>query len=461
MNKSLLLLSILLIFSCATSEKKSTTVHFAGEIVNPTSEYVVLYKGDTALDSVSLDGDNRFLMELDSVEEGLYNFYHYPEFQYVFLENGDSLQIRLNTLYFDESLVFSGEGEEVNNFLLEMFLEHEKEGDLVYDLYKLEPADFCKSIDSLGKAKLAQLEEIHQETPFSEKAYEIAKAGIEYNTYIYKEPYPYYHKKKMGEQSMHDLPDDFYSYHKKVNFENQDFTYLRPYYKFMKYHLGNLSYMSCKKDCMTPDQKMVGNQLHFKRHQLALIDSLVKQKDLRDNLFRHVAFEYLLIQDSEQNKELFIKEFHAYSGNNRHIDQIDRLYGDIKNLQPNKEIPEVTVFDSEGNPITLQELSKDRQVVLYFWSAPQKGHFINITKRINELKLQYPEYVFIGINLRTDLGRWKSMIDEYGLDKGEQYWAEDYQNVAHKLVVYDDPFKSIIAKDGLIVDAFANVYSSF
>ncbi|MGI9548237.1 MAG: transaldolase [Flavobacteriaceae bacterium] len=460
MNKSLLLLLILLIFSCATSEKKSTTVHFAGEIVNPTSEYVVLYKGDTALDSVPLDGNNRFLMQLDSVEEGLYNFYHYPEFQYVYLENGDSLQIRLNTLYFDESLVFSGEGEEVNNFLVEMFLAHEKEEELVYDLYKLEPEDFCGRIDSLGKAKTAQLEEIHEETPLSEKAYEIAKAGIDYNTYIYKEPYPYYHKKKMGEQSMHDLPDDFYAYHQKVNFENPDFTYLRPYYKFMKYHLGNLSYINCKRDCMTPDNKMVKNQLHFNRHQLSLIDSLVKQKVLRDNLFRHVAFEYLLKHDSEENKELFIKEFHTLSGNNRHIDEIDRLYGDIKNLQPDKEIPEVVVFDVEGNSITLQELCKDGQVVLYFWSAPQKGHFVNITKRINDLKTQYPEYAFIGINLRTDLGRWKSMMDEYGLNKSEQYWAEDYQNVAHKLVVYD-PFKSIIAKDGLIVDAFANVYSSF
>lgn len=462
MNKSLLLLSILLIYGCGISEKKETTVHFAGEIVNPTSEYVVLYKGDTALDSVALDEDNRFLIQLDSVEEGLYNFYHYPEFQYVFFEEGDSLQIRLNTFYFDESLVFSGVGEEVNNFLVEMFLAHEKEEEFVYDFYKLEPEEFCKKIDSLGDLKLAQLEEIQQETPLSEKAYEIAKAGIVYTTYVYKEPYPYYHKKKMGDKSLHDMPDDFYAYHQEVDFENQDFTYLRPYYNFMKYHLGNLSYMSCKQDCMTADTEMIKNHLHFNRHQLYMIDSLVKLKVLRDNLFRNVAFNYLLSRESEENIELFIEEFHALSGNNRHIDEIDRLYKDIKDIQPNKEIPNISVFNSEGLPVTLQELSKDKQVVFYFWSAPQKGHFNNIRKRVGELKTKYPEFTFIGINLRTDLGRWKSMIDEYDLDKNEQYWAEDYKKVAHKLVVYaNDPFKSIIAKDGLIVDAFANVYSSF
>ena len=87
MNKSLLLLSVILICSCGTREKDDSKVLFAGEIVNPTSEYVVLYKGDHALDSVALDENNRFTIELDSVEEGLHHFYHYPELQYVYLEN--------------------------------------------------------------------------------------------------------------------------------------------------------------------------------------------------------------------------------------------------------------------------------------------------------------------------------------------------------------------------------------
>ena len=460
MNKSLLLLSVILICSCATQEKDHSKVLFAGEIVNPTSDYVILYKGDNALDSVALDDNNRFAIELDSVEEGLHHFYHYPELQYVYLENGDSLQIRLNTIYFDESLVFSGDGEEVNNFLIEMFLTHEKEEEMVYDYYKLEPEDFCKKIDSLSKVKVIQLQEVHEETPLSDKAFELAKAGILYNTYVYKEPYPYYHKKKMGDKSMHEMPEDYYSYHDSVDFENEDLAYLRPYYNFMKYHLGNLSYIDCKKDCMTGEKKMVKNHLHFNRHQLYMIDSLVSQKALRDNLFRNVAFNYLLKHDKEENIEVFIKEFHELSGNNSHIDEVNRLYQDIKNIQPDNELPNLSLFDPEGNKTSLQELSANREVVLYFWSASQKGHFKNIRKRVAELKDQYPEYTFIGINLRTDLGRWENMLEEYELDKSEQYWTEDYQEVVHALVVYD-PFKSIIAKDGLIVDAFANVYSSF
>ena len=290
MNRILLPLLTLLIFSCGTSEKESPTVYFAGEIVNPTTDNVVLYKGDIALDSVKLDEDNRFVMELDSIDEGLHHFYHSPELQYVYLEKGDRLEIRLNTYYFDESLVFSGIGEDVNNFLIEMFLSHEKEEELVYDYYKLEPEEFCNKIDSLSNQKLVHLEEINTEHPLSDKALQLAKAGVDYKTFRYKEPYPYYHKKKKGEKSMHELPDDFYSYHSDVDFENDDLTYLRPYYNFMRYHLGNLSYMDCKENCKTNDKHLIENQLHFSKHQMYMIDSLVHQKELRDNLFRNVAF---------------------------------------------------------------------------------------------------------------------------------------------------------------------------
>lgn len=460
MNKTLLLLFVLVICGCGSSDEKTSKVYFAGEIVNPTSDYVVLYKGDTVVDSVTLDSENRFRIELDSVDEGLHHFYHKPELQYVFLENGDSLMARLNTYYFDESLVFSGRGEEINNFLIEMFLTNEKEEDMIYDYYKLEPRDFCNRIDSLNASKVTQLEELHEETPLTDQAYDLAKSGIIYSSYMYKEPYPYYHKKKMGDQSLHEMPEDFYTYHQQVDFNNKELTYLRPYYNFMKYHIGNLSYMSCKEKCKIEDWQIAKNQLHFSRHQLHMIDSLVAQKELRDNLFRNVAFYYLLKNDSESNIEVFINEFHELSGNNKHMDEIDRLYRDIKNIQPNKEIPDIGVYDADGNMKSLRDLTGQGKVVLYFWSATEKGHFKNISRQITKLKKEHPEYSFIGINLRTDLARWKSMLAEYNLDKGEQFWAENFEEMAHSLVIYD-PFKSIIANNGVIVDGFANVYSSF
>ena len=127
MNKNLRYLFLLVLAACSKGDKKSSHVFFAGEIVNPTNEYVVLYRGNTVLDSVKLDKNNRFSFELDSITEGLHHFNHAPEYQYIFLEKEDSLLVRLNTIDFDESMVFSGSGSEINNFLLDLFLVNEGE----------------------------------------------------------------------------------------------------------------------------------------------------------------------------------------------------------------------------------------------------------------------------------------------------------------------------------------------
>jgi len=202
------------------------------------------------------------------------------------------------------------------------------------------------------------------------------------------------------------------------------------------------------------------DQLHFNKHKLALIDSLIQQKDLRDNLFRNVAVDYLLKHDTESNCDQFIDLFHKRSGNNRHIAEINSLYQGIKNMRPDRELPEVWVQDFNGKKHNLKDVAAKREVVFYFWSGAERGHFNNISRRITELKERYPRYTFIGINLRTDLGRWKSIIETNDMSVEEQFWADDFEEVARTLIVYD-PNKGIIAKNGLIVDAFANVYNSF
>ena len=460
MVRILLALSILSLIACNESpEARTAGVYFAGEIVNPTAQDVVLYKGDKVIDSVRLDAQNRFVFDMDQVEEGLHHFYHHPELQYVFIEKGDSLQIRLNTVDFDESLVFSGKGEEVNNFLISMFLMKEQEEEDIYSYYRLEPEVFKDRIDSIRKIKVNMLKEIDAEGLLSEQAFHIAKATIDYNSFIYTEAYPFYHRRQKGETSIHDLPDDFYAYRKAVDYSDSSLTYLRPYYNFMKYHLGNLSFMNCKSGC--DPMKMKGSdQLHFNQHKLALIDSLIQQKDLRDNLFRNVAVDYLLKHDTESNCDRFIDLFHKRSGNNRHIAEITSLYEGIKNMRPDRELPDVVLHDFNGDKLSLKDVAAEREVVFYFWSGAERGHFNNISRRIAELKQIYPQYTFIGINLRTDHGRWKSILEANNMSIEEQFWADNFEEVARTLIVYD-PNKGIIAKNGMIVDAFANVYNSF
>lgn len=461
MNRTLFfLLSLFLAGSCGTRPEGASPVYFAGEIINPTSDYVVLYKDDIKIDSALLDDNNRFSFTLNTLNPGLHHFKHAPEFQYVYLEPEDSLMIRLNTRDFDESLVFSGRGQEVNNFLLEMFLTNEDEEAMIGTYYGLDPEAFSSKIDSLRENKNALLQQILTEADFSENAMEIAQASIDYTYFIYKEMYPFYYKKRMGLKEIPSLKNGFYDYRASLNLNNKNLTYFRPYYKYINYHLGNLTYMQCLEDCEMHDQTLE-SYLHFNKHKLGLIDSLITEKELRDNVFRHVAIDYLLkVQDDQKNNEEFINAFRRLSGNNRHISEINNLYEGIRNLQPEKPLPNVDVEALDGKVTTLREIAKDRKAVFYFWSGTQKGHFDNITSRIQKLTEEHKDLTFVGVNLNTEKSLWKALIASKGLDTALQYRSENYEGLHNSLILYPMN-KVIITRDSLIVDAFANLYTSF
>lgn len=459
MSKPFFYFFLCVLVGCGRGEKKSQNAFFAGEIVNPTSEYVVLFKGDVALDSAKLDGQNRFAFTIDSISEGLFHFNHEPELQYVYLEKGDSLMIRLNTLYFDESLIFSGKGEEINNFLLDLFLANEEEASLIRSFYRLNADDFVDKIDSLKQIRLDALTELNKESALSEKKEKIGRASVVYNYNTYKEEYPFKHLKFTGENVIDKLPENFYDYRADLTFNDKDLTYLRPYYQFMNNHMGNLSYMTCTHDCAIK-KGMLRNPLHFNIHKLKLIDSLVKEKDLRDNLFRYVAFNYLLnVNDPEENTEKFIESFHKFSDNNRHMQEIDALYEGIKNIQPHEEIPDVAVYDLDGNTISLQDIAGNKKTVFYFWSGSNRNHFEHIKRRVVKLTAEKPEYRFVGINIRTPETVWKGLLETSNLDQQMQYHATDFDALTKSLVI-DRLNKCIITDNGRIVNAFADVYGA-
>ena len=162
------LVIVLFFFISCDSEKKT---FFSGKILNKTSNYISVFKDNIIISESVVDTAGAFLIEIDNLEEGLYTFYHEPEFQYLIIDRYDNLRIRLNTLDFDESLVFSGSNEETNNFLLDLFLATEVEdSDMYSEYYELEPLEFLEKIKSLKQQKVNKLNELNAENLISNQA---------------------------------------------------------------------------------------------------------------------------------------------------------------------------------------------------------------------------------------------------------------------------------------------------
>ncbi|MEC7880176.1 MAG: hypothetical protein VX718_02495, partial [Bacteroidota bacterium] len=94
--------------------------YIGGEIINPSSSNVNIYRNNIKIDSVELDDNNTFFKQINNINSGIYRIEHLPEYQNILVDKGDSIWIRVNGEDFSESLSFTGKGSSKNNFLIDI-----------------------------------------------------------------------------------------------------------------------------------------------------------------------------------------------------------------------------------------------------------------------------------------------------------------------------------------------------
>ncbi|MGJ5643274.1 TlpA family protein disulfide reductase [Formosa sp. S-31] len=125
MKKTLFALGALSIFACQQAPKEiKDYASLSGKISNKNSDSLLI-RSRTYNKTIKVNEDGTFSDTL-KVEAGLYNFFDGTESTTIFLKNGYDLNISLDTKTFDESLKYTGEGANDNNFLAEKSLLQEK-----------------------------------------------------------------------------------------------------------------------------------------------------------------------------------------------------------------------------------------------------------------------------------------------------------------------------------------------
>ncbi len=140
--KKLLVLAVAIgMVACQEEQPKKDYVTFSGTITNPNSDSLLVQKrGFKKVIAVKADGT---FSDTLKVTPGMYSFYDGSEASSMFLKNGYDLQLMMDAKQFDESIKYTGEGAENNNFLAQKALKEEK----IFDI------DFSKmGRDGLDKA---------------------------------------------------------------------------------------------------------------------------------------------------------------------------------------------------------------------------------------------------------------------------------------------------------------------
>lgn len=306
-----ILLILLLFFSC----KSDNTTVFSGKILNNTSDSISIYKDNNMIYESVVDVDGLFNITIDTITSGLYTFYHEPEFQYIIIDENDNLQIRLNTLDFDESLVYTGKGSSKNNFLMDVFLRSENDEleinsklDLAFDTFK-------NLVDSLYNKQMNSFKLFKENNILSNSSKEIINTAILY-PYISKF-HSYIIRNNIEEEIQKDL---FINYQNDISYDLDALAYFKPYIDFLYLHIYNN--VKIKKD--------YENSLDFNIQRLSYTDKIIKSKLVKSRVLRFHAFGFILQRQDDVKNKTFLKAFFEISKDKKVNEEINNLYNELK-----------------------------------------------------------------------------------------------------------------------------------
>lgn len=453
------LLILFFFFGCKneTSEEKDFA-YLGGEIINPNTDYVVIYNFQQTLDTVKLDPENRFLYKINNLEPGLYFFKHDPENQVVVLEPKDSLMFRLNTIDFDESLVFTGKGSKKNNYLIDLFLENERNNSKLLDYCELSPVEFEQKTDSIRNRQLQRLEEITERLQTSDLFKEIAEAKINFNYYANKEIYPfaYYGDKEI--KNLKTLPENFYSFRKDIDYNNYNLRSFFQYYRFLETHFNNMALNQYFEH--THDSVFDRKSLHYNLDKLSLIDSLIQHDTIKNDLLKYTAAPFIYNSKSNYDTQSLLSDYLTRCTNEKDKRMMQQLAMSVMQLEPGTKLPKVSVINSNNKHVELSSMIT-KPTVIYFWSYDIKSHFKNSHRKINELKVKYPEMNFIAININNDKqDMWRRSLKQYNFPVNNEYQFIDPPKARKDLVINSINKVMILDSNAIIADPNANMFSS-
>lgn len=451
------LLVLASIYSCKNNTKEEGDyAYFGGEIINPSNDYVLLYNYKGEVDTLNLDQNNRFIHKISNFKSGLYTFVHGGEYQWILMEPKDSLLLRLNTIDFDESLVFTGNGARKNNYLVKTFLENENENEKFMMLCQMEPEIFEKELDSVRQSKLEELNEFLSQKEYSDFFKTLAETSINYNYYANKEIYPFGYYGYSNLIHFKDLPDDFYDFRKDINYNMEELSEFYTYNKFLYSHFNNLALQKFYKTA-THEDFFDSKSAIYNLEKLNLIDSLVTNEMIKNNLLKFTTRDFISSSEDSLETQQVLASFLQKSNNEKDKLIINSLAYSIKGLKKGNILPKLILVDYNDKEVILDSIIT-KPTVIYFWSSSLPVLMKNSHYKVSLLKTKFPNIDFIGININDDDQiHWKKILYQNKFSFTYEFQFKDSNDAQKALAInsvnksiFVNKFAEIIEPNGLL-----------
>ncbi len=475
---TLLLLVVLLAFSCQTDKKEEPSLQQRKTtIINGTIENyaikdsifeIALYYNDyLAKDQVGhkfkIDSTGKFIAEFD-LKRQQDVFFFYKNYISLILKPGDSIAIRFNGSLeddaLDNSIVLEGNSSKINQLYIKYRANNPVDTRAYYEKSQvLKPKAFLAYNDSISKAQSNYTNAFIKKNNVPEDL----KNWL--NTEAYFEPLDrllnyelMYNMKRRSDSELPKIEDDFFASLetivpvKKEHLINANFT--SGFINFYYYYLDSQFRKGYSKDSI----KKIG----YKKVEDDFIKHLITKEGKDTTLTQLVVNEKLRTNFNNNSLELYENNKDIIDGlfkGTAFENAINERYSSIKTLLDNPELPEkaeLLAFKSTDAKTFLDEIKANAKgKVIYIdnwatWCGPCKSQFKEATPKLKAKFSKDVEFVYLCHQSEERL--WKPNISEFKVEGKHYFITKDQTEVLSKILnITGFPTYNIINKDGELV----------
>ncbi|ARN76672.1 hypothetical protein BST97_00885 [Nonlabens spongiae] len=447
---------LLLSTSCKEDDLRTETV-ISGKIINPSAEYVALSNFGNVQDTVEVDENGLFSFEYENLESGFYLFSHPGEYQSIYISQGDSIKIRLNTRAFDESMSFTASSAAENNFMLDAFISTENENRDYIKNFEKDPEVFYSFLNEATEAEVKRLKTIAKRKDFEQDFVEKALNSIKLNSYSRLERYPALHYGKRNILEARKLPAKYTDHRKQVDLKDNSYYTLNSFRPYVNALVSNIALNNLvKKSGSSADLSRRGYM--YNSEKLRLIDSIFDSKEPKELFASNITKNFIRDNRNRVEVKKLVDDFKKIVTNQELIGSIEALAGRYEELEPGKKLSDLDLMDIYNEDISLTDRI-DGLSVLFFWSDRFPDYAVRVHKKVKDLRVKYPEIDFIGINTdNQNQESWKQISEKYRFDMNMEYMLENFDDAATYLELKGRNRTLIIEDDLTIVDPDVNLF---
>lgn len=443
------LFTILLVASCAQEQvpEKESEVILSGVIENPKEDFVRINYNEKA-DTAFLDSAGAFKFNLQLEEASYASFYHGREYTKQYLTPGDSLHLSLDTEAFDQTLIYSGDGEHVNNYLAQQLLRQEENRIDMRQLFSLGVDEFQSQLDSIKQSKIALLEEFSSGV-FSEQFLHLENARITYDWAMNKMNYPNFHKRLTQNDSL-DLGESYDEYLAQLDLNDSLLIGLQEFNNFLTGYITKKA-----SELISSDSTYTKDASGMFRAKMATVYNEFDNPKIKEDML-YTTLSIQLSFSNEGVDEQALEEFKKHCNNEEYLATIQELLDKWEALEVGNPAPVFDGVDIDGNRMALSDFLGTYVYVDVWatWCGPCKYEIPFLEELHDEYKDK--NITFISISVDRDKESWEKMVTENEM-KGVQLFTEDAfrSTIAEEYNIRGIPRFLLIDPEGNILDANA------